>query len=93
LAQLIIDRRRIKPFDSITELRDIPGMTDSVYYTIKNTATVSPKDRYYHVTARGNFDCLSREISATLKKNVKTKTVEVILYKELQGFTTVASIR
>ncbi len=83
LAQLIIDRRKIKPFDSITELRDIPGMTDSVYYTIKNTATVNPKGLYYHVMARGNVGHLSREISAILEKNMKTKNVEVILYKEL----------
>lgn len=83
LAQLIIDRRKMKPFDSITELRDIPGMTDSVYYTIENTTTVSPNDRYYHVTAQGNFGQLSREIFAILEKNTKTKNVEVILYKEL----------
>ncbi len=83
LAQLIIDRRKIKPFDSITELRDIPGMTDSVYYTIKKTATVNPKERYYHVAARGNVGHFSREISAILEKNVKTKNVDVILYKEL----------
>jgi general secretion pathway protein K len=83
LAQLIIDRRKIKPFDSITELRDIPGMTDSIYYTIKKTVTVSPKDQYYHVTSRGDVDHISREISAILEKGTEAKNVEVILYKEL----------
>jgi type II secretory pathway component PulK len=83
LAQLIIDRRKIKPFESITELQDVPGMTDDIYYTIKKTATVSPTERYYHDTSRGNVDHLSCEIVAILKRNMKTENVEVILYKEL----------
>jgi len=83
LAQMIIDRRELKPFDSITELRDVPGMTDSIYYTINKTATVSPTDRYYHVISRGNVDHLSRTAVAILGKNMKTKNVEVLLYKEL----------
>ena len=83
LAQMIIDRRKIKPFGSVIKLRDISGMTDSIYYTIKKTATVSPKDQYYHVTSRGNVDHLSREISVILEKNAEAQNVEVILYKEL----------
>ncbi len=83
LAQLIIDRRKFKPFESIMELQDVPGMTDSIYYTIKKTATISPTDRYYNVTSRGNVDHLSCEIVAILKRNMKTENVEVILYKEL----------
>jgi len=83
LAQMIIDRRKFKPFDSITELRDVPGMTDSIYYTIKKAATVSLKDRYYHVTSRGNVDHLGRTIDAILRRNMKTKNIDVILYKEL----------
>jgi general secretion pathway protein K len=83
LAQLIINRREIKPFESVMELRNVPGMTDDIYYTIKKTATVSPIERYYHVTSRGNVDQLSCEIVATLKRNIKTENVEVLLYKEL----------
>jgi general secretion pathway protein K len=83
LAQLIIDRRKIKPFESIMELQNIPGMTDDIYYTIKKTATVSPTERHYHVTSQGNVDHLSCEIVAILKKNIKTENVEVLLYKEL----------
>lgn len=83
LAQLIIDRREIKPFESITELQYVPGMTDDIYYAIKKTTTVSPAERYYYVTSRGNVDHLICEIVAILKRNIKTKNVEVILYKEL----------
>lgn len=83
LAQIIIDRRKIKPFDSITELRDVPGMTDSVYYIIKKTATVMPTEQYYNVTSRGDVDHLSCKIVAILRRNTKTENVEVILYKEL----------
>jgi len=83
LAQMIIDRRKRKPFHSITELRDIPGMTDSIYYTIKKTATIGPTGQYYHVISKGNVVPLSRTIVAVLGRNMKTKSVEVVLYKEL----------
>ena len=82
LAQMIIDRRKFKPFDSITELRDIPGITDSIYYTIKKTATVDPASEYYYVISRGSVDRLGCTIVAVLKKNVKAKNIEVVLYKE-----------
>jgi len=83
LAQRIIDRRKFKPFASITELRDVPGMTDTVYYAIKKTATVGTTDQYYHVIAQGNVDHLSRTTVALLGRNMRTKNVEVVLYKEL----------
>lgn len=83
LAQMIIDRRKFKPFGSIVELRDVPGMTDSIYNTIRKSATVSPADQYYHVTSRGSVDKLNSTILAILGKNTKTKNVEVISYKEL----------
>jgi len=83
LAQMIMNKRKLKPFGTITELRDVPGMTDSIYYTIKKTATVGPTNQYYHVISRGNVDNLSRTIVAILGRNMKTKNVEVVLYKEL----------
>lgn len=82
LAKMIIDRRKIKPFDSIMELRDVPGITDGIYNTIRNTATVSPTDEYYHATSRGKVGHRNCTVVAILRKNMKTKNVEVILYKE-----------
>jgi len=82
LAQIIVDRRKIKPFGSIAELRDVPGMTDGIYNTIKQIVTVSPAERYYNVTSQGNVDGVNCTIGATLRKNAKAKNVEVILYKE-----------
>ncbi len=83
LAQMIINRRKFKPFGSIAELWDIPGMTEGIYDTIRQTATVSPADQYYHVTSRGSVDRPDSTIVAILRKNTKTKNVDVILYKEL----------
>jgi general secretion pathway protein K len=82
LAQMIIDRRKFKPFDSIMELRDVPGMTDGIYNTIRKTVTVSPAEEYYHVTAQSNVGHRNCTISAILRKNMKTQNVEVIFYKE-----------
>jgi len=82
LARMIIDRRKFKPFDSIMELRDVPGMTDGIYNTIKKMVTVSPADEYYHVKAQGNAGHRNCTIAAILRKNMKTKNVEVVFYKE-----------
>ncbi len=82
LAQMIIDQREFKLFDNITKLRDVPGMTDNIYYAIKKTATIGPTSQYYYVTSCGTVDDLDCTIIAVLKKNVKTKNIEVILYTE-----------
>jgi general secretion pathway protein K len=82
LTRMIIDRRKIKPFDSIMELRDVPGMTDSIYNTIRNTITVSPSDEYYHAISQAKVGHRNCTVMAILRKNMKTKNVEVILYRE-----------
>jgi general secretion pathway protein K len=83
LAQMIVDRRKIKPFDSVAELRDVPGMTDNIYNAIRNAVTISPKDRYYRVTSQGCVDRISCTIDAIFRRNVKAKCVELISYREL----------
>ena len=83
LAQLIIERRKLKPFESIAELRDIPGMTDSLYRAINKVTTVEPTDQYYHVTSRGEAGSFGRTVTAILRRNTETKSIDMILYKEL----------
>ena len=57
VVQMILNQRRLKPFTSILELREMPGMTDNVYLAIKDTITTGQQERYYRV--------LSREASRT----------------------------
>lgn len=83
LAGVIVDRRKVGPFESIMELRDVPGMTDSVYYSIKDVITVSPTEQHYLVESCGSFERLSRTIAAVMRRDTQTKTVDVLLYKEL----------
>jgi general secretion pathway protein K len=83
LAQMVIDRRKIKPFGSVMELREIPGLTDRIYQAIEKTVTVSPTEKYYRVTSKGIADGLSSTTIAILARNMETKNVDVILYKEL----------
>ncbi len=83
LAQMIVDRRKIKSFENIAELRHVPGMTDDIYSAISKIITVSPEEQYYSVTSQGECDGLKCTIAAILTRNPATKSVEVILYKEL----------
>ncbi len=85
LALAIIKRRRIKPFGTVAELRDMPGMTDGLYLAISGSLTVDPKNRYYNVTARGGVDGLDRTVTAILRTNEQSRNVEVVLYRELEG--------
>lgn len=82
LAQMIINRRRIKPFESVAELRHLPGISEKLYEQIHEFITISPKEKYYRVTAKGNVDNITHRITAVIKKNLKTKNIEVVLYKE-----------
>ena len=84
LAQMIVARREFKPFESVIELRNVPGMTDEVYYAVNKKITVAPTDRHYQVVSRGNVDDSSNVITAILAKNTKSKKVEVVLYRELE---------
>ena len=83
LAQMIIDHRKIEPFGSVVELRDIPGMSDSIYKEIEKDITVSPTKQFYRVTSEGTVDGLSYTIVAVLGRNMETGNVDVILYEEL----------
>ena len=85
LARIIIERRRLKPFESVDELLELPGMTDSLYLSISKTLTVDPKGEYYKVTARGGIDRVVRTVSAIIRTNEKTRNVEIVLYKEPHG--------
>jgi general secretion pathway protein K len=83
LAQMIINRRQINPFGNVSELQDVPGMTDSVYQRVANSISVSSKKQYYQVTSQGNFNSHSCTIVATLGRNTTTKNIDLIAYKEL----------
>ena len=83
LAQMIIDQRKIQPFSSVNELRDIPGMTESIYQAIEKAVTVKPTKQYYRVTSEGTVEGLSYTTVAVLWKNMETENIDVILYKEL----------
>lgn len=83
LAQMIMNKRKLKPFGTIAELRDVPGMTNSIYYAIKKTATIEPTNQFYHVVSQGNVDHIGHTVTAILRKNIESNTMEVVLYKEL----------
>ena len=83
LARLIVDRRQSKPFESVAELRDLPGMTESSYEAIRRDTTVEPLAGCYRVIARGRWDQATRTIVAMLGADTATGNVDMILYKEL----------
>jgi general secretion pathway protein K len=82
LAQMIIQRRRTKPFESVAELKDVPGMTDNIYLAIKNTIAANPTERHYRVLTRGKVGNRTCEVEAMLRRNTQGGNVDIVLYRE-----------
>ncbi len=82
LAQMIIARRRKKPFGSMTELRDIPGMTGKIFADLEKSATTESEHRYYTVTAHGIAATSDTTIRAVLYRNENSHEVEVVWRQE-----------
>jgi general secretion pathway protein K len=83
LAQLIVERRKIKPFESIEELRALPAMTDEIYLAIKRTATARPQDPCYQVVSRAAAGQSVAAVEVVLKTDSEAGTIETLSYKEL----------
>jgi general secretion pathway protein K len=82
LTQGIVDRRRVRPFRSLEEVRQVPGMTAVVYDRIHRLITVESAGLYYRLQAYGQVDNLSRTVSAILRKNTGDGTVDIVGYRE-----------
>ena len=82
LARGIVARRRIRPFESLDELREVPGMADSVYQRMRRMVTVRPAGCYYRLQATGQVGNASRTVSAILRRNTGDGTVDIVRYTE-----------
>lgn len=83
LVEMIVNRRTRRPFQNITDLKDVPGMTDNIYQSIKETITVRPKQRWYRVVSQGNSGGRSTRIEAIVRRNTRAKNVDIVVYREL----------
>ncbi len=83
LVQMILSRRRLKPFANVAELKEMPGMTDNLYRAIKDTITTGQEERYYRVVSRGTVEDLSITVEAVLQRNTKAGNVDIVQYREL----------
>jgi general secretion pathway protein K len=83
MAQMVLNQRRLKPFDNVAQLKSMPGMTDNVYRAIKDRICVSPKDRFYRVASRAGLADRKCAVEALLRRNTQAGTVDMILYREM----------
>jgi len=83
LAQVILNQRRLRPFENPAQLRSLPGMTDNIYQAIKDRISTRPKDRYYRVTSRASMADRKSAVEALLRRNTQVGTVDIVLYREM----------
>jgi len=82
LARMIVQRRQLKPFETIAELTDVPGMTDNIYAAIKGAIKAKPNSAYYRVISQGCMEDRTCEIEALLQRNTQTGNVDILLYRQ-----------
>lgn len=82
LARMIVQRRQIKPFETVAELRDVPGMTDNIYMAIKDAVEVKPENPCYRVVSRGRVEDRTCEIEALVQRNTGAGNVDILLYRQ-----------
>lgn len=82
LAQVILNQRRLRPFENLEQLRSLPGMTDKVYQTIKDRISLHPTERYYRVLSQASLGDRKSAAEALLRRNTQAGTVDIVLYRE-----------
>jgi general secretion pathway protein K len=83
LAQMILNQRRLRPFENPAQLRDLPGMTDNVFRAMKDRIVIRPTQHFYRVTSRASLADRKSAVEAMLRRNTQAGTVDIILYREM----------
>jgi general secretion pathway protein K len=82
LTRMIVQRRQTKPFETVAELRDVPGMTDNIFQAVREAIEVKPRNARYRVTSRGRVEDRTCEIEALVQRNTGTGNVDILLYRQ-----------
>ena len=82
LARMIVQRRGTKPFRTVADLRDVPGMTDNIYMALKDAIEVQPENPCYRVVSRGRVENRTCEIEALVQRNTEAGNVDILLYRQ-----------
>jgi len=82
IAQLIIEHRKYRPFERPEQLKDIPGITPTIFAAISPYITTTPTDRYYRITVQATVQHAVKTIKAIIKQDTKTNKNRIVLYQE-----------
>lgn len=83
-AQRIVKQRQIEPFTSLAELQTYAGLSPSAAQQLSQWVTVNPDNAYYTIQSSVIVEPIKQTISATLKHNVGSHNVEIVMYRELE---------
>lgn len=82
IAQAIINARQTKPFETISDLKSLPSMSETIYQAIQSTITAHPPIRYYQVIVQANYKQKLQTITAIVKRNSNSDEIRIVYYKE-----------
>jgi general secretion pathway protein K len=72
-----------RPYQSVGELADVPGMTREVLQTLRGQVTVQPGGEYYTVTARGAVGHCVRTVRLALRRDLARGQVTPLIRWEM----------
>ncbi len=81
-ARMIVERREQSPFRSTAELRNVPGITQAMYFELAAVSTVRPNQPYFAVTAKVRSSTRNCEIFSVLRHNLEQKNVDIVIYRQ-----------
>ncbi len=83
LARQIVQYRAIRPFASVGEIRQVPGMTEEIFTAIQEYITVTSAEPCYRVTVTAQAENTSCKVTAILKQNHSARRLEMVYYQEI----------
>jgi len=84
LARMILQRRKIKPFDNIAELKTIPGITQTTLNKIGPYLTCQSSQNNYSIISQGTSGDTRCTIQALITNNQNTGKFQTVFYREIK---------
>lgn len=82
MAHKIVQQRKQTPWATIQEMKNTPGLSDAAWQALSRTITVKPEQRYYTIIAKGATQNAQKTITAIVRRNTASQTMEIIRLAE-----------
>jgi hypothetical protein len=83
-AEMVVRRRKRRPFRKTVDARSVPRMTDNIHHDIGNPVTPAPARHLCRVRRQRRLQDHPCAIEALLRRNPEAGMVDIFQYHELE---------